>query len=38
MVRQILAAHDQDIFVTSDQGVTAFTFTLALAESEDGKH
>jgi signal transduction histidine kinase len=38
MVRQILAAHDQDIFVTSDQGVTAFTFTLALAENEDGKH
>ncbi|MCD8088507.1 MAG: HAMP domain-containing histidine kinase [Oscillospiraceae bacterium] len=32
MVRQILAAHDQDIFVTSENGVTAFTFTLALAE------
>ncbi|MCD7845033.1 MAG: HAMP domain-containing histidine kinase [Oscillospiraceae bacterium] len=32
MVRQILAAHDQDIFVTSEDGVTAFTFTLALAE------
>ena len=32
MVRQILSAHDQDIFVTSENGVTAFTFTLALAE------
>lgn len=32
MVRQILAAHNQDIFVTSENGVTAFTFTLALAE------
>ncbi len=32
MVRQILAAHDQDIFVTSENGVTVFTFTLALAE------
>jgi signal transduction histidine kinase len=35
MVRQILAAHDQDIFVTSQNGVTAFTFTLALAENEE---
>lgn len=33
MVRQILAAHDQDIFVTSENGVTVFTFTLALADS-----
>ena len=32
MVRQILAAHDQDIFVTSEDGRTVFTFTLALAE------
>ena len=32
MVRQILSAHDQDIFVTSENGVTVFTFTLALAE------
>lgn len=31
MVKQILSAHDQDIFVTSENGVTAFTFTLALA-------
>ena len=34
MVREILAAHDQDIFVTSEDGVTAFTFTLALAEQD----
>ena len=34
MVREILAAHEQDIFVTSGDGVTAFTFTLALAEIE----
>jgi signal transduction histidine kinase len=34
MVRQILAAHDQDIFVTSEKGVTAFTFTLTLAEND----
>ena len=32
MVREIIAAHQQDIFVTSENGVTAFTFTLALAE------
>ena len=32
MVREIIAAHDQEIFVTSENGVTAFTFTLALAE------
>ncbi len=32
MVRQILSAHDQDIFVTSEDSVTVFTFTLALAE------
>ena len=32
MVREILAAHEQDIFVTSANGVTAFTFTTALAE------
>ncbi len=36
MVRQILAAHDQDIFVTSENGVTVFTFTLALADSGRG--
>ena len=34
MVRQILSAHDQDIFVTSENGVTVFTFTLALADKE----
>lgn len=34
MVKEILAAHRQDIFVTSENGVTAFTFTLALAEEE----
>lgn len=34
MVREIIAAHDQDIFVTSEDGVTAFTFTLALAEQD----
>ncbi len=33
MVRQILSSHGQDIFVTSKEGVTVFTFTLALAES-----
>jgi signal transduction histidine kinase len=38
MVRQIVAAHDQDIFVTSQNGVTAFTFTLALAENDEQKH
>jgi len=32
MVREILAAHEQDIFVTSADGVTAFTFTMALAK------
>lgn len=32
MVREILAAHGQDVFVTSEDGVTAFTFTLSLAE------
>ena len=32
MVRQILSAHGQDIFVTSKDNVTVFTFTLALAE------
>ena len=31
MVKAILDAHDQDIFVTSEDGVTAFTFTLELA-------
>ena len=36
MVREIIAAHDQDIFVTSEDGITAFTFTLALAE-ESGR-
>ncbi len=34
MVREIIAAHDQDIFVTSEDGVTAFTFTLELAEGD----
>ena len=34
MVKAIIAAHDQDIFVTSEDGVTAFTFTLALADEE----
>lgn len=29
MVKAILDAHDQDIFVTSENGVTAFTFTVA---------
>ncbi len=33
MVRQILSDHDQDVFVTSENGVTVFTFTLALAEN-----
>lgn len=32
MVKEIIAAHEQDIFVTSENGVTAFTFTLELAE------
>ena len=32
MVKEIVAAHQQDIFVTSENGVTAFTFTLDLAE------
>ncbi len=35
MVREIIAAHEQDIFVTSENGVTAFTFTLALADGEE---
>lgn len=34
MVKAIIAAHQQNIFVTSENGVTAFTFTLALAEEE----
>ncbi|MGM9615824.1 MAG: sensor histidine kinase [Oscillospiraceae bacterium] len=34
MVRSIIAAHQQNIFVTSENGVTVFTFTLALAEDE----
>ncbi len=33
MVRQILSSHGQDIFVTSREGVTVFTFTLALADT-----
>ena len=37
MVRQILSDHDQDIFVTSDKGVTVFTFTLALADTGRGQ-
>lgn len=32
MVKAIIAAHGQEIFVTSEDGVTAFTFTLALAD------
>ena len=32
MVRDIIAAHDQDIYVTSEDGATAFTFTPALAD------
>ena len=32
MVREILLAHGQDIFVTSAGGVTVFTFTTALAD------
>ncbi len=32
MVREILAAQEQDVFVTSGDGVTAFTFTTALAD------
>lgn len=32
MVKEIIAAHKQDIFVTSENGETAFTFTLELAE------
>lgn len=32
MVREIIAAHNQDIYVTSENGVTSFTFTLELAE------
>lgn len=38
MVREILAAHGQDIFVTSSGGVTAFTFSLALAEEKVPNH
>ena len=34
MVKAIIAAHEQNIYVTSENGVTAFTFTLALAEEE----
>lgn len=34
MVKAIIAAHGQNIFVTSENGETAFTFTLALAEEE----
>lgn len=36
MVRQILSDHDQDIFVTSENGVTVFTFTLSLVEGGRG--
>ncbi len=35
MVRQIIADHDQDIFVTSEEGTTVFTFTLALADPDE---
>ena len=34
MARAIIAAHGQNIFVTSENGETTFTFTLALAEEE----
>lgn len=34
MVKAIIAAHQQNIFVTSEDGVTAFTFTLALADED----
>ena len=34
MVKAIISAHGQDIFVTSENGETAFTFTLALAGDE----
>ena len=34
MARSIIAAHGQNIFVTSENGETTFTFTLALAEEE----
>ncbi len=37
MVKAIVAAHGQNIFVTSENGETAFTFTLALAEDERPK-
>ena len=32
MVKAILDSHDQDIYVTSENGETAFIFTLAEAE------
>ena len=32
IVRTILDSHGEDIFVTSENGVTTFTFTLTLAE------
>ena len=32
MVRELLAAYEQDVFVTSADGITTFTFTTALAE------
>ncbi len=34
MVKSILDSHDQDIFVTSENGKTTFTFTLAEAHRE----
>ena len=34
MVKSIIAAHGQEIYVTSENGETAFTFTLALAGEE----
>ncbi len=37
LVKDILIAHGQDIFVTSENGETTFTFTLALAEDERPK-
>ena len=34
MFKSILDSHDQDIFVTSENGQTTFTFTLAEAPRE----
>ena len=34
LVKTILTSHDEDIAVKSENGVTEFVFTLALAEQE----